>query len=78
VSLEETLRVLTDPRDFIRIQLSRRVTIAASSLTMASGQNDWIIQDSEEEDQCSPQLDARRPVRPVSPILPGTHPSSYW
>ncbi|KAH9960887.1 hypothetical protein BC827DRAFT_1206007 [Russula dissimulans] len=35
---------------------------------MAAGKNDWIIEDSEEEDQLrSPELDARRSASPVLP-----------
>ena len=37
---------------------------------MAEGDNDWIIEDSEEEDQLSSsQLDGR----PTPPLLPGAH-----
>lgn len=37
---------------------------------MVGGKNDWVIEDSEEEDQLgSLQLDGRRPTSP----LPGTH-----
>ena len=38
---------------------------------MAEGENDWIIEDSEEEDQLSSsQLDCQRST---SPLLPGAH-----
>lgn len=38
---------------------------------MAEGENNWIIEDSEEEDQLSSsQLDGHRST---SPLLPGAH-----
>ena len=38
---------------------------------MAEGENDWIIEDSEEEDQLSSsQHDGHRPT---PPLLPGAH-----
>lgn len=41
---------------------------------MVDGQNDWIIGDSEgEEELRSSELHDRRPV---SPVLPGAHPPS--
>jgi hypothetical protein len=40
---------------------------------MAEGENDWIIEDSEEEDQLSSsQLDGPS-RRPATPLLPGAH-----
>jgi hypothetical protein len=41
---------------------------------MAGGENDWIIEDSEEEDQlCTSEIDGHPSA---SPIPPGAHPPS--
>lgn len=41
---------------------------------MAEEKNEWVIEDSEEEDQLgSSQLDGRRSA---DPLLPGAHPPS--
>ena len=47
---------------------------------MVSGKDNWIIEDSEEEDElCTSELDAHPSQGPsvsAGPVLPGAHPPS--
>lgn len=40
---------------------------------MAEGENDWIIEDSEEEDQLASSQPNGYRDRSTSPLLPGAH-----